>query len=200
MSDFVRVSDKGMIDIIENLEDIVDFNYYKKFSIESLSHLLVSKNLFCTSAESRRRVDHETQAIQDIITYKKGELEYTVPLVADDRMKVTVLGYTVVSTNCDNKFIVQSCGENSQDLDVIIDTIRKEAINTNEENKTRVPDSNDIGYCVSEPVVPEFLTGREFLKFFLEINGDRVRNKKTIEEYFDMMNIDYLRSPRKSGE
>ena len=60
-----------------------------------------------------------------------------------------------------------------------------------EENKTRVPDSNDIGYCVSEPVVPEFLTGREFLKFFLEINGDRVRNKKTIEEYFDMMNIDH---------
>ena len=60
-----------------------------------------------------------------------------------------------------------------------------------EENKTRVPDSNDIGYCVSEPVVPEFLTGREFLKFFLEINGDRARNKKTIEEYFDMMNIDH---------
>ena len=60
-----------------------------------------------------------------------------------------------------------------------------------EENKTRVPDSNAIGYCVSEPVVPEFLTGREFLKFFLEINGDRVRNKKTIEEYFDMMNIDH---------
>ena len=60
-----------------------------------------------------------------------------------------------------------------------------------EENKTRVPDSNDIGYCVSEPVVPEFLTGREFLKFFLEINGDRVRNKKTIEEYFDMINIDH---------
>ena len=46
-------------------------------------------------------------------------------------MKVTVLGYTVVSTNCDNKFIVQSRGENSQDLGVIIDTIRKEAINTN---------------------------------------------------------------------
>lgn len=56
--------------------------------------------------------------------------------------------------------------------------------------KTRKLDTNDIGYCVSEPIVPEFLTGREFLKFFIEINGERIQNKKSIEEYFDMMNID----------
>ena len=30
-----------------------------------------------------------------------------------------------------------------------------------------VPD--DIGYVLSTPTVPEFLTGREFLKFFLDI-------------------------------
>ena len=28
----------------------------------------------------------------------------------------------------------------------------------------------DIGYVLSTPTVPEFLTGREFLKFFLDIN------------------------------
>ena len=28
----------------------------------------------------------------------------------------------------------------------------------------------DIGYVLSTPTVPEVLTGREFLKFFLEIN------------------------------
>ena len=51
-----------------------------------------------------------------------------------------------------------------------------------------VINTNDIGYVVSTPVVPEFLTGREFLKFYLDINPDK--NLKTIDEYFDMVQID----------
>jgi ABC-2 type transport system ATP-binding protein len=50
--------------------------------------------------------------------------------------------------------------------------------------------SDDIGFTVSEPVVPEFLTGREFLKFFIDINRERIKDLKTEEEYFKMMNID----------
>ena len=34
--------------------------------------------------------------------------------------------------------------------------------------------TNDIGYVVSTPIVPEFLTAREFLEFFMEINKDKV--------------------------
>ena len=49
---------------------------------------------------------------------------------------------------------------------------------------------SDIGYVVSTPNVPEFLTGREFLKFFLEINEKTIQNPKTIDEYFDFMKID----------
>lgn len=49
---------------------------------------------------------------------------------------------------------------------------------------------SDIGYVVSTPNVPEFLTGREFLKFFLEINEKTIQNSKTIDEYFDFMKID----------
>ena len=30
--------------------------------------------------------------------------------------------------------------------------------------------AEEIGYVLSTPAVPEFLTGREFLKFFLDIN------------------------------
>lgn len=48
----------------------------------------------------------------------------------------------------------------------------------------------DIGYVLSIPNVPEFLTGREFLKFFIDINKDRIKNLKTIDEYFDFMKID----------
>lgn len=57
------------------------------------------------------------------------------------------------------------------------------------ENKRKL-NITDIGYVVSTPNVPEFLTGREFLKFFLEINEKNIENPKTIEEYFDFMKID----------
>ena len=48
----------------------------------------------------------------------------------------------------------------------------------------------DIGYVLSTPAVPEFLTAREFLKFFIEINEHQIENLKTIDEYFDYMNIE----------
>lgn len=50
--------------------------------------------------------------------------------------------------------------------------------------------SDDIGYVLSTPVVPEFLTGREFLKFFIEINKDKVDSSKTIDDYFDLIKMD----------
>lgn len=51
-------------------------------------------------------------------------------------------------------------------------------------------DEEDLGYVISTPNVPAFLTAREFLKFFLEINYDKIKNKKTIDEYFDIVGID----------
>jgi len=48
----------------------------------------------------------------------------------------------------------------------------------------------DIGYVLSTPVVPDFLTAREFLKFFLDINEAKLGNVKSIDEYFDMVQID----------
>ncbi len=50
--------------------------------------------------------------------------------------------------------------------------------------------SDDIGYVLSIPVVPEFLTGREFLKFFLDINKKKISDGKAIDDYFDFMKID----------
>ena len=51
-------------------------------------------------------------------------------------------------------------------------------------------ESSDIGYVLSTPVVPEFLTGREFLKYFIDINKDNIKDLKTIDEYFDIVKID----------
>lgn len=58
------------------------------------------------------------------------------------------------------------------------------------ENEKREIVSNDIGYVLSTPIVPEFLTGREFVKFFMEINQERLVNPKSIKEYLDFMKID----------
>lgn len=58
------------------------------------------------------------------------------------------------------------------------------------EEGLREPVPEDIGYVLSTPTVPEFMTGREFLKFFLEINEDRIASPKTIDEYFDFMSIE----------
>ena len=59
-----------------------------------------------------------------------------------------------------------------------------------EENKKIKIEAQDIGYVLSTPNVPEFLTGREFLKFFIEINQERIENQKTIDEYFDLIKIE----------
>lgn len=47
----------------------------------------------------------------------------------------------------------------------------------------------DIGYVLSTPTVPEFLTGREFLKFFVDINGASISNPKPLDAYFEDMSI-----------
>lgn len=49
--------------------------------------------------------------------------------------------------------------------------------------------ADDIGYVLSTPNVPEFLTGREFLKFFMDINEKFIQNPKRLDEYFSYISI-----------
>ncbi len=53
----------------------------------------------------------------------------------------------------------------------------------------RAVTAEDIGYVLSTPTVPEFLTGREFLKFFMDINEKSIKNPKSIDAYFEDMRI-----------
>ncbi|CAI6085638.1 putative ABC transporter ATP-binding protein YxlF [Cohnella sp. JJ-181] len=46
----------------------------------------------------------------------------------------------------------------------------------------------DIGYVYSLPILPEFLTGYEFIKFFLDINRDK-HPDANIDAYFDRMSM-----------
>lgn len=46
--------------------------------------------------------------------------------------------------------------------------------------------AEDIGYVLSTPTVPEFLTGREFLKFFIDINESSIADKRSEDAYFSI--------------
>ena len=59
-----------------------------------------------------------------------------------------------------------------------------------ENGDSRNINEEDIGFVVSTPNVPEFLTGREFLKFFIDINKDKIHDLKTVDGYFDFLKID----------
>ena len=48
---------------------------------------------------------------------------------------------------------------------------------------------NDIGYVTSTPVIPEFLTAREFLNFYIEINKDKIKDIKDVEYYLDLVKL-----------
>lgn len=58
-----------------------------------------------------------------------------------------------------------------------------------EEGNPREVKPEEIGYVLSAPTVPEFLTAREFLKFFMEINGQTVPAPESLDVYFDLIQI-----------
>lgn len=48
---------------------------------------------------------------------------------------------------------------------------------------------DDIGYVVSTPTVPEFLTAREFLKFYIDINSYRIDASVSLDACFESVSI-----------
>ena len=60
-------------------------------------------------------------------------------------------------------------------------------LETDGQRRDVVPE--DIGYVLSTPTVPEFLTGREFLKFFIDIHEEQLKDLRSLDEYFDYMGI-----------
>jgi len=48
----------------------------------------------------------------------------------------------------------------------------------------------DLSYVYSSPVLPDFLTGYEFIRFFMDINKEKLKGDETIDDYFDLIKID----------
>lgn len=75
---------------------------------------------------------------------------------------------------------------NAINEDITVDSGKFWLIDEYGKNKLK---TNDIGYVVSTPTVPEFLTGKEFLQFYLDINENKIDDIKDIDYYFDLVTL-----------
>ena len=62
------------------------------------------------------------------------------------------------------------------------------SIEIEENNSVNKIKTKDIGMVFAENILPEFLTGYEFIKFYKDINGS-LDDEKTVDEYLDMVNF-----------
>ena len=60
----------------------------------------------------------------------------------------------------------------------------------NDEGLEKNIDSSNIGYVYSDPILPDFLTGYEFIKFYIDIHKDKIKNLLTAEEYLEFIKIE----------
>ncbi|MCM3132972.1 ABC transporter ATP-binding protein [Paenibacillus polysaccharolyticus] len=60
------------------------------------------------------------------------------------------------------------------------------------ESTSRDLEMDDVGYVYSLPILPEFLTGYEFVRFFIEVNGDVIDGQENdMDSLFDMMHMSH---------
>lgn len=72
--------------------------------------------------------------------------------------------------------------------EVAVDGGRAELLRDDGSSVPLTPDQ--VGYVFSTPVLPDFLTGYEFIRFYMDINEDKLAPGKTIDDYFDLVKID----------
>lgn len=58
-----------------------------------------------------------------------------------------------------------------------------------EKGKERKLTANAVGYVFSTAILPEFLTGYEFIKFYMDVNQKYIREKYSIDEYFELIKM-----------
>lgn len=50
-------------------------------------------------------------------------------------------------------------------------------------------DNTEIGFTYTQPQLPAFMTAFEFVRFFIDINKDRIKDVKSPQEYLDQVGI-----------
>ena len=83
--DFVRITQEGYKNAIKKCDYIVDFTEFssKKVSIAYLSKLIVTMSFSIMDEFESQCVEHKADGIRDIMAFKKGELDYKMPLIVN---------------------------------------------------------------------------------------------------------------------
>ena len=50
----------------------------------------------------------------------------------------------------------------------------------------------DIGFVFTQPHLPEFMTGYEFIKYFIDINKSKITEAIDIDKEFELIDFDYI--------
>lgn len=76
-------------------------------------------------------------------------------------------------------------------FNILADEIPKDggAMALVEEHGARPLSTEDLAYVYSSPILPDFLTGYEFIRFFRDLHENRIDDLRPLDEYFDMMQI-----------
>ena len=63
-------------------------------------------------------------------------------------------------------------------------------VTLDEGTSSRALTTDDLAYVYSSPILPDFLTGYEFIKFFMDINKERLSHTMSIDDYFDLIRFE----------
>ena len=57
------------------------------------------------------------------------------------------------------------------------------------EGTVRELQEEDVGYVYSTPILPDFLTGYEFIKFFTDLHREKLPPDRSLDDLFDLMHM-----------
>ena len=89
-NEFIKVSGDSYIRAFELCDYIIDFSEYSKrdIGVNYLSNMIKTKVYAMPKDEmAKEGLDYQIDGIRDIIAYKRGDLDYKIPLVADGRIE-----------------------------------------------------------------------------------------------------------------
>lgn len=77
-------------------------------------------------------------------------------------------------------------------FNILADEVKEDGgtMNLSLHGETRALSIEDLSYVYSSPVLPDFLTGYEFIRFFMDINKEKLKGEETIDDYFNLIKID----------
>ena len=84
-NDFVRVTQEGYKNAIKKCDYIVDFTEFssKKVSVSYLSKVIVTMSISTMDKNESEYVEYKADGLRDIMAFKKGELDYKMPLIVN---------------------------------------------------------------------------------------------------------------------